>query len=409
MSNPKIILAWVSVYLNFLLIIPCCYAQLISIDEYLNSAMADKQIELTYSENIEGVYYSTVLSDKYIAITEASLLAKTFEKYETHSFQIPEDIHILSSSNKQLNLKIDSSNFKVTGFFTSDGEDYFIHSKLFNNKHRANICNMRGEHIRALNCPPEVRCSPSGKYFYLKRETSALPVYDEIGNKKFYIECLGDYVAEPVNDSMLLVLDAKYLSLWNINTEQEIWKIEVPFSTFKVIGRSVIKHSVKNNLIVFNDWDECFAFDFLGKFLWRLEFDDKKDAMLLMIGINENSKELVTIKRDYNVRNLVASFFDCNGSLKNELNLQVNSSEGSYIAWNTNLLVYDNYLIAPLLSTDWSNPEYVTSIISLTKQDPEVFNVEGFWYPLTDNNDNMAFVGVTSVGNSIRVYRVMND
>ncbi len=389
-----------------ILLVPTCYAQVISIEEYLNSAMADKQSGLKYSKDFDGNYYSTFVTREYVAIREQSLYPKNVDKGQMENIYKPHKISFLSGENKLAELDLNGENYMVKGVIKSEDEDLFIYTSRVDGKYCSSIRKLDGSLISILNCPPFVTCSPGGVYYYNSRANDGLSIYDEYGNFIFAIPCIGSYSAKAVSDSLILVLDANSLSMWDISYKSVIWKTEIPSPSFKLSGNSIIKFSLLHNIIAVNGLYGCYCFDFNGNFLWQKEYDSNQER-LQMLGISSFSGELVTIRQDYNLKNSIIEFFTVDGKLRTNKKMNWINSQNAFREWDKDLLIFEDIIMVPCISGNYNTRDYYTSIITFENDEPQITNIAGFWYFLESKTGETHIVGFSPDDNKIKSFKIV--
>ncbi len=396
---------WVLICFTLILLVPACYAQVISIEEFIQSAMADKQLELNYAINTEGVFYAAISTDNYIIFEEAKLYSRTSQAHGDVRISKPHKIHILSTENSMTEFNLNGENYIVQGLFTADDEDYFIYSAKMNDNFGAQLYSIDGIFIRTLNCPANVKCSPGGKYYYEERGQMGFGIYDELGNFKFNINCLGEFFSKAVSDSYLLVLDAKSLALWDINSKRIVWKSDIPNTSYKISGLSIISFSEQHDLILFNAYDGCYCFNFHGDFLWFKDID-RNYSRFQTFGISESNGEIMVLIANSAIMDLELNIFDKNGNLNKQIPLQVQNSQELLGAWDSELMVYDDYIVIPYITGHQNDRKCYSSILALSDNQLSIYNIYGFWYLLKINQNQLCFIGYESNQESIKSYGI---
>jgi len=222
---------WVHLYwllLSLLLLFPSnSFGQVISIDEFLQTNLASREITETFSYDCPDKYYSSTHSDKYLSMT-LSRPRTTNTKEGSKAIYDPYRLVIFNSQGELLNMQPKYEQFRVAGFLEGD-TDYFVLAQGLGDQREVGIYDLEGNLVKPLHCRGYIYCSPTGKFYYHSGGEGPLTIYDEAGDREFTIPDGGyEYRANAASDSTLLVVNRNILSFWNIITKEKIWEREIP-------------------------------------------------------------------------------------------------------------------------------------------------------------------------------------
>ncbi len=403
---------WVHLYwllLSLLLLFSSnSFGQVISIDEFLQTNLASKQITETFSYECPDRYYTSTYSDKYLSITLSQPRTVNTDEGSRKVYD-PYRLEIFNSQGELLNIQPKCERFRVAGFLEGEKDCYVLQQWAPDN-YEVGIYDLGGNLVKPLHCRDYIYCSPTGKFYYHQSEEAALTIYDENGNRSLRMtDGVHGYRANAASDSTLLVAYKDTLSFWNIMTQETIWKSKIPPEqelTFD--GSSGIQYSISGNLIVLYSGSGCYCFNFQGDFLWADKDYGFRVKQVEYTGVSRSSGDVAIVYFKYGTQHsLFAKIFDRQGTFLGENEIQL--GENVKYAGNTNFaaVVFNDYILFRIFSrTDDQDIEPATCLLYKENQSWSFAVVSGFWYFLNEGSQMERLIGYDPRSQQIRGFQL---
>ena len=403
---------WVHLYwllLSLLLLFPSnSFGQVISIDEFLQTNLASREITETFSYDCPDKYYSSTHSDKYLSMT-LSRPRTTNTKEGSKAIYDPYRLVIFNSQGELLNMQPKYEQFRVAGFLEGD-TDYYVFGQGFGDNSETGIYDMDGNLVKPLSC--NGYCSPTGKFYYHQGAADGgrpLTIYDENGDRSFTIPTVGSvYKAAAASDSTLLLCKGT-LALWNINTQAIIWEREFPGEGRYILDETTqIQFSIPGNIIALHGIYGYYCFNFQGDFLWADEDYSIHNNRLECTGVSKSSGDVVVIyTKQRRSHSVFAKIFNHEGILLEEHEIEL--GENVEYAGNSGLaaMVFSDYILIRISArTADQASEFATCILYKENQSWSSAVVSGFWFFLNKGSEAESLIGYDPRSQQIRGFQL---
>ncbi len=307
-----------------LLLVNPVKAELISIDDFLQTHMQSKSVNKLFSSELKDGFYSTTYSKRYLAIT--NFISKTVKTPDgTRDIKEPSKIDIFNSQRFLFTIPNDSKAHGLK-WILDDVNAFLAFYKKDDGHSGLGLYETDGQLVKKLPVSYIVCASPTGKFFFrsISNHLNGLVrVYDENGKYYFKIPTIHDYQIEPATDSTLIVLHYKSVALWDVKNKKMLWENNIPRDDFITdMSGFKILYSVPADIIVVRDLIRLYCFDFQGNFLWSQEgFRGFRD--INMLGVSEKDG-MVAVSNTIDV-----NLYDRDGNLLVELDGKCLVNQGS--------------------------------------------------------------------------------
>jgi hypothetical protein len=384
------------------------FGQVISIDEFLQTNLASKQITQTFSYDCPDSYYTSTYSDKYLSITLSHQKTTNTDRGPRKVYD-PYRFVIFNSQGELLNIQPEYEQFRIAGFLEGES-DYYVLQQWSGNNGEVGVYDMEGDLVKPLNCGGYIYCSPTGKFYYHSGFESLLDIYDDKGDNLFGIPTVPNpFVATAVSDSTLLVFKKTTLSFWNIKTQKIIWESDIPGKQGGIVDdlSSHIEFSIPGNTIALRGYYGCYCFDFQGKFLWADEDYGFNKNNVEYMGVFKSSGDVVIIYYKFrNQHSRFAKFFNHEGVLLGEHEIKP-GDDVKFAGTSSTAMVFDDYIFVLIsVSINGRNRENATCI--LYKENDQWISalVSGIWYYLKNDRQEREIVGYDSNSRQVRGFQI---
>lgn len=340
---------------------------------------------------------------------------------QVYSYDFAEDIKGYKSGNGLFAVRT-SSSIKI---FNSEGEiqtftptSRMVIMEFLENKNMffASTQNESGDYVRGLfkldGSPikfysnPYVLPSPGGEYFYTgcsMLSSGPIYVYDKEDNFNFQIPIRFECQVSAPSDSQLLVLHHKSLSLWDVNTGQEIWQSNIPREDYFTDSAFDMAFSVKNDIIAVRDAISCHCFDFQGNYLWGQD-PVENNNLVNMIGVSkDDGKVLITTNAGEAIN---VYLFNRDGSLL--LKTEINLGPGCYFSANVTWIaeVFDKFVLIRFKAMVNNENKQVTGILFYNGSDWISAVLDGRWDLHKSAQGEYTLVGLKRETNELMAYSI---
>lgn len=379
-------------------------AEVITIEEFFNTAMPSKAVTKAYSYEMRDEFSTARYCRKYLAITNQynymedtpNGLKKTKKSSEIDIYSATERKSIIANEAEAgVIIGFSENKNRVISYYKEDSDKplelgiFDINGTLLNT-------------IPYLNGP--TYCSPGGEFFYVsvgEHLSGSINIYDSNGDLSFRIGGLSGFKFVAPTDTSLLVLTRRSLTMWNINTQQKVWESEIPNETFYTsTGNYKITYSLKSNIIVVRDNLGCYCFDFQGNFLWSHEGPSRLRDNIRYVGVCEENGNVATI---FNMgSSILLKLFNRNGILLNEseINCHYRATYGSKAD------VFPNYILMRYEIRENQNIIRATAIFYNNGQEWTSSLIDGYWFLLHYENGTESLVGFDNESNVVSAYNI---
>jgi len=397
-----------SITVIIILLTPSAYSQVISIDEFLQTTMASKEVTETFSYDCPDKYYSSKYSDKYLAIILSQPRIISTEEGLKDIYE-PRRVEIFNSQGKLLNIEPKYKKFRVAGFL--EGEtDYYVFEQRVGGNHEIGIYDMEGNIVKSLNRGFYSYSSPQGKFYYNQGGESGLTIYNENGDKLFGIPIKGDrFTANAASNSTLLVVGRTTLAFWNINTQEIIWERNIPTKRKNIVDESShIQFSMPGNIIALHGFHGYYCFNFQGDFLWADEDYSIRNKSLMLTGVSKSSGDVAIIYSKYEMsHSLFAKIFNHEGILLEEHEIQLGENVKFAAHANFTAMVFNDYIFIRFFAgTADRVTEFATCILYKENQSWSSAVVSGFWFLLNEASPTERLIGYDPRSQQIKGYQI---
>ncbi len=253
---------------------------------------------------------------------------------------------------------------------------------------------------------PHILPSPSGEYFYTQcsmESSGPIYVYDKNGDMSFRIPIQFECQVSAPSDSQLIVLHDKFLSLWDVNTGQEIWQSNIPREDYFTDSAFDMAFSVKNNIIAVRDEISCHCFDFQGNYLWGQD-PLEKYKRINMIGVSEdNGKVLITTNYGGAI-NVYLFNRDSSLFLETEINLGPDCIFAANVTWVAD--VFDNFVLIGFKARVDHERKRVTGILYFNGSEWISAVIDGRWDLHKSAQGEYTLAGLRRYTNEIMAYSI---
>jgi len=394
--------------LSLLLLFPSnSFGQVISIDEFLQTNLASREITETFSYDCPDRYYTSTYSDKYLSITLSQPRTINTDKGSRKVYD-PYRVVIFNSQGELLNIQPEYEQFRVAGFLEGES-DYYVLQQWSGNNGEVGVYDMEGNLVKPLNCGGYIYCSPTGKFYYHSGFESLLDIYDDKGDRLFGIPTVPEqFVATAVSDSTLLVLKGTTLSFWNIKTQKIIWESDIPGKQGSIVDLSShIEFSIPGNTIALQSDYGCYCFDFQGDFLWADEDYGFNKNNVKYTGVSKSSGDVVIIYDEFkNQHSRFARFFNHEGILLGEHEIESGDDVKFAGTPSSTAMVFDDYIFVLIsVAINDQNSEIATCILYKENDHWISTLVSGFWYLLKNDRQEREIIGYDLNSGQVRGFQ----
>lgn len=388
-----------------LLLVNPVKAELISIDNFLQTYMQIKSVNKLFTSELKDGFYSTTYSKRYLAIT--NFISKTVKTTDgTRDIKEPSKIDIFNSQRFLFTIPNDSKAHGLK-WLLDDVNKFLAFYKKDDGRSGLGLYGMDGQLGKKLPVSFMVCASQTGK-FYCGSTSNHLNgpvhVYDENGNYYFKISTKRDYQIEAATDSTLIVLHYKSVALWDVKNKKMLWEKNIPRDDFITdMSGFKIMYSILADIIVVRDLIGLYCFDFQGNFQWSQEgFRGFKD--INMLGVSEKDG-MVAVSNTIDV-----NLYDRDGNLLVELDGDFSQDISMAGNWGHVMDVFPDYMLirylARTIEGDKLGKMHVTRIYYYNGNKWITGVVDGFWYLLDSDIPEKTLIGFDSVTNFISAYSV---
>ncbi len=361
-------------------------SEVISIEEFLRTVMASKTATQIYSHNFEEVIKGYKRGNDFFAVQTSSR------------------IHIFNSEGELQNTITPKSRMVVREILENK-------SMLF-----ASTQNESGEHVRGLfkldGTPVRMYSnrnifpSPGGEYSYTRcsmESSGPIYVYDKEENLNFKIPLRFECQVSAPSDSQLIVLHDKSLSLWDVNTRQEIWHSNIPNEDYYTDSAFDMAFSVKNDIIVLRNMHNCYCYDFQGNYLWGQDGPGDNNR-INMIGVSKDDGKVLITTNAPGVINV--DLFNRDGSLflETEINLGPDCIFAANVTWVAD--VFDNFVLIGFKAKVGHERKRVTGILYYNGSNWISAIIDGRWDLHKSAQGKYTLVGLMRETNELMAYSI---
>lgn len=384
-------------------------AEMITVEEFFQTAMPSKTVIKTFSHSLRDDFYSSVYSSKYLAVVNSHkrIVEKSTGPMEINS---PAEIDIFSAQGRILTLSREERKARISGFIIGS-TDYFVFERPLEDRREVVIYEMDGKLVKLLTGFKFVSVSPGGKYLYRSGPDEQIGIFYTDGQERFRITSKGSMYAKAASDSTLLVLDYKSLSLWNIDSRQKLWESDIPDERFSVEGSSSISYSSSADIIVASHLLGCYCFDFQGNFLWSEEdFNyadrNKKFVTLIMAGVSKENGTVAIVSFERPGNSLVVNLFNREGGLLERFEINLSPDLSFTGNWGRIAYVFDEYVLLHFMAGIKQDRKHVTGILYYDGQHWTSAVIDGFWYLLDPEKEIKTLIGFDSKSKAVSAFSI---
>jgi hypothetical protein len=379
-------------------------AEMITIEEFFQTAMPSKTVIKTFSHSLRDGFYSSVYSSKYLAVVNSHerIVDKSTGPMEIGS---PAEIDIFSAQGRILTLTREEKKARISGFII-DSTDYFVFERPLEDRREVGIYEMDGKLVKLLTGFKFVSVSPGGKYFYHSGPDEQIGIFCTDREERFQITSKGSVYAKAASDSTLLVLDYRSLSLWDIDSQQKLWESDIPSLRFSVEGSSSISYSSSADIIVASHLLGCYCFDFQGNFFWSEEnfnYADmsKEFVTLIMAGVSKENGTVAIVSFERESDALLVRLFNREGELQERFEINLSPDLSFTGNWGRIAYVFEEYVLFHFMAGG-----HVTGILYYNGQNWTSAVIDGFWYLLDPEKEIKTLIGFDSKSNAISAFSI---
>ena len=362
------------------------YCEVISIEEFLRVNMASK--------TITQVYYHKFTED-----------IKGYKRgNDFFAIQTSSSIKIFNSEGELQNTITPKSPMVVREFLENKNM-FFASTQNESGEHVRGLFKLDGSPVRMYS-NRNIFPSPGGEYSYTRCSmvsSGPIYVYDKEENLNFKIPIRFECQVSAPSDSQLIVLHDKSLSLWDVNTGQEIWQSNIPNEDYYTDSAFDMAFSVKNDIIVLRNMHNCYCYDFQGNYLWG-QVDPSYNTRINMIGVSkDDGKVLITIN-DGGAINVY--LFNRDGSLflETEINLGPDCIFAANVTWVAD--VFDNFVLIGFKALVDHERKRVTGILYFNGSEWISAVIDGRWDLHKSAQGEYTLVGLKRETNKLIAYSI---
>ena len=356
-------------------------AQVISVEELIESVSLSKSVEKAFSYQFENEVAGYLPGEKYFAARTA------------------DDLNIFDAKGRVQNLANSESAFIIRRFL--DNRDlFFADMQKPDGRYECGLFHLDG--TPAIILPFFIyNVSPGGRFFYHEctgdGSAGEIPIYDENGDRSFGVpnglEC---QVTAP-SDSQLIVFQHETLSLWDVKAKQTIWVSDIPGGDCQASSMFKITYSVDGNIIVVRDQNSWHCFDFQGNFLWAHRPDGgKRRGLINMVGVcREDGRIVVTVNEGNSIE---ATIFSRRGDLLDKPRIELGPN--CHFSANVSPLTADfsgDFVLLPFQATHGDIRMRVTGILYYDGSKWTSAAIEGAWYVLNYAKSEYTLIGFSEI------------
>ncbi len=382
---------WPLICLFTLAVTDIASSEVVSIDEFLSTAMPNKTVSEVFSCDLPGGFYAASYCPKYVSFTNArrEIIDTPLGPKEANR---PSEIYIFDANGRTAVMQNEAGNPGVR-FLPEKGWFY-----LSGDARTLDIYDIGGRLIKSLD-DRMFKLSPGAAFLYRKMNPgriTPLKLYDSDGDFLFEMPMTYSYQVRASSDDNIIVLEDLKLSYWEVSGERKLWETEIPREYLVGAEFYKILYSNENDIISVRDQNGCYCYDFNGNLLWSQRGLEGRD-FLGTVGLSpDNGRVLISSVPEGN-EYINVSVFSRQGQVLMETRIQVGSGEIFAGDWDHVADVYPEIMLLRFETVSARNHKDrmpATGIIFNDSGSWVTMAVEGFWYFLPAEGNTGKLIGI---------------
>lgn len=364
-----------AIVLSALITIQVCFAQVISVEEFVqNPALVDKFDLLRIDTTTSNLKYLSVYNG----------FAKATDERYINIYKADKKIAMLPSKDYPVGIKaIREIKSQIL---------YFACKRNENQPSTFGGFALDGTLVKNIgNCSFDF--SPGFAYFYYPCSMDMddqVKVFDfNTGEEILAPFFASDCQSAAVSDSLLVIAGGDVLTLWNIVSKSKVWETKIPGKPYYTDSAFRPSFSEKANIIMIRDMHVCNCFDYQGNWLWS----QKAPGVNRFLDITDLSKDngsLLIAVPEYEV--MQAWLYSRNGELLQAITYKFGRGNGFGGDQTSEAEIYDDIILFKI----WThlNDKKMTVTCMSFRDGNEWYSaiVYGWWHIMSDEAANKKYL-----------------